>query len=154
MSINTQKVSMDFIWSMTLGSICYGGQLGQERWCLGWSCWAPKPAQVGSVLHLQCFLWDQVCPSWLQVVECCQLRHRTGPGLWEGVEGAHGNGAALLLWPMDLLLANAVELLLSTSMKLSVFGAFALSQCRTPSTALPTPCNSHHGLQQSKGTSM
>jgi len=82
---------MDFIWSMTLGSICYGGHPGQERWCLGWSCWAPKPAQVGSLLHLHCFLRDQVRPSWLQVV----------------VAGA-----------------------------------------------LPIPCNSHHGLQQSKGTSV
>lgn len=43
-------MSVEFIWFVTLGSICHGVHLGQERWCAVWNFWAPKPAQVRLLL--------------------------------------------------------------------------------------------------------
>lgn len=43
-------MSVEFIWFVTLGSICHGVHLGQERWCVVWNFWAPKPAQVRLIL--------------------------------------------------------------------------------------------------------
>jgi len=39
---------------MILNSICYDDLSGEERWCVAWSYWAPKPGQVTAALALLC----------------------------------------------------------------------------------------------------
>lgn len=43
-------MSVESTWFVTLGSICHGVHLGQERWCVVCNFWAPNPAQVRLLL--------------------------------------------------------------------------------------------------------